>query len=387
VKLLAAHAPHAAVLVAVLVAVPVAVLVLGGCSGSDEPTGSPSPGEPSPSATSSSTPSPDPTPSTDPTPTPAFAPLAWEPAGRPVEEEVTAGGGWTVVVDQERSLATLAGPPGTRNVTVSGDKRFRIEHVLVDGDWAVVVLRDTLQQRPARATIVDLANGETTVLDGASDPPTVNGGTWALAGGLLVHATRGRDAAYCLSARNLGTRGPEARGAVAYCAAERHGFANARISSTELGLMSFDDQRPSCRSLGTVADGELVPVQGVEACRGWELVVSTAGPVWSVIPRPNALDEASVLATAPDGSTVDLGPATSGSLTWCAGATYFARDPQSPGEPARLLRWTDAGAFEVVYETPAGAQAFLDGPRCGGDRITVSAYAESGDQQVSAPVP
>ncbi len=117
--------------------------------------------------------------------------------------------------------------------------------------------------------------------------------------------------------------------------------------------MAFDDHRPSCRSLGTLADGDLLPLPGVEPCKGWEAVVTESGPVWAEIPRPNVLDESHVYAGAPDGSVVDLGPATSGSLTWCAGATYFVRDPQSPGEPARLLRWTDAGAFEVVYETPA----------------------------------
>ena len=187
---------------------------------------------------------------------------------------------------------------------------------------------------------------------------------------MLVHATKGRGDAYCLAARNLGTRGPDARGAVVYCAPERHGFTNARISPAEVALMAFDDDRPSCRSLGTLADGDLLPLPGVEPCKGWEAVVTESGPVWAEIPRPNVLDESHVYAGATDGSVVDLGPATSGSLTWCAGATYFVRDPQSPGEPARLLRWTDAGAFEVVYETPAGGQAFLDGPRCGGDRIT-----------------
>ena len=377
------------------IAVLVAVLALGGCSGSDDPTGSPSPGDRAtatsssstpPDATASSEPTPSsptssPTSSTDPTPSPALALLAWEPVGRPVEEEVTTGGGWTAVVDEERSLVTLS---GVRDVTVSGDKRFRVESVLLDEGWAVVVLRDTLQQRPSRATLVDLATGATTVLDGGSDPPTVNGGTWALHGGLLVHATRGRDNGYCLAARNLGTRGPEARGATVYCAPEKHGFTNARISPTEVALMAFDDHRPSCRSLGTVADGDLLPLPEVEACKGWEAVVTEGGPVWAEIPRPNVLDESHVYAGVPDGAVVDLGPATSGSLTWCAGATYFVRDPQSPGEPARLLRWTDAGAFEVVYETPPGGQAFLDGPRCGGDRITLSAYAESGDQQVSA---
>ena len=187
-----------------------AMLVVAGCAPSDDPDPDPatrpstsataSPSEQSASASTSGTPP------ADPSPTPTTALLAWETTGRPVTEEVTTGGGWTAVVDEERSLVTLS---GTKNVTVSGDKRFRVDTVLLDEGWAVVVLRDTLQQRPSRATVVDLASGGTTLLDGASDPPTVNGGTWALHGGLLVHATRGRLNDYCLAARNLATRGPD----------------------------------------------------------------------------------------------------------------------------------------------------------------------------------
>jgi len=40
----------------------------------------------------------------------------------------------------------------------------------------------------------------------------------------------------------------------------------------------------------------------------------------------------------------------------------------------------------VVYETRGHGPAFLTEPRCGADRITVTAVAESGDEQVSAPV-
>ena len=39
----------------------------------------------------------------------------------------------------------------------------------------------------------------------------------------------------------------------------------------------------------------------------------------------------------------------------------------------------------MVYESKGGP-AFLSAPRCGGDRITVTAFAESGDEQVSAPL-
>ncbi len=290
---------------------------------------------------------------------------------------MTAGGGWTVVVDQERSLATVDGP---RSFVIAGDKRFRISEVLLDPDWLVVVRSDTLEERPAIAAVVDLATGARTTVNGRSEVPTTTGGTWALQGGLLVHATVGADGAYCLARRDLAAGSAE----TVWCAERRHGVTHARLTPAGLGVMGFDDQRPSCRTLGTVADDTLTPLPGVTDCKGWEMVPTGTGVVWSEVPRDNALDESEVHVRS-DEATLDLGPATSDSLTWCAGATYFVRDPQSAGEPARLLRWTDAGALEVVYESKGG-QAFLSAPRCGGDRITVTAFAESGDEQVSAPL-
>jgi hypothetical protein len=372
-----------------LVAVTIcAALALGGCA-ADEPAAEPADpaGTPTPdrSPDASIDPSPTASPTTEPAPstpsvtaTPTGAPLAWQPTGRPVEETVTAGGGWTVVVDQERSLATVDGP---RPTTVAGSKRFRIGEVLLDGDWLVVVRTDTLEERPAVATVIDLTTGRARVVDGRSEPPTTTGGTWALQGDTLVHATTGDDGAYCLARRDLAADTAE----VAWCTEPRHGFTHARVTPAALAVMAFDDRRPSCRTLGTVADRAFTPLTGVQECKGWEGVVTDAGAVWTVIPREKALDEARVYA-ATDTGVVDLGPATTDSLTWCAGATYFVRDPQADGEPARLLRWTDAGAFEVVYETTGGGQAFLSAPRCGGDLITVSVFAESGDQQVSAPL-
>ena len=84
-------------------------------------------------------------------------------------------------------------------------------------------------------------------------------------------------------------------------------------------------------------------------------------------------------------SWLDLGPATSGTLTWCGDAAYFARDPQRDGDDAALLRWSPERGLDVVYESPGG-QAFLTAPRCGGDALTVTALAQSGDEQVSAPL-
>ena len=45
-------------------------------------------------------------------PVPVLAPLTWEPTLRPVEETVTTGGGWTIVVDQERSFGHHRRPTG-----------------------------------------------------------------------------------------------------------------------------------------------------------------------------------------------------------------------------------------------------------------------------------
>ena len=64
------------------------------------------------------------------------------------------------------------------------------------------------------------------------------------------------------------------------------------------------------------------------------------------------------------------------------------RDPQRDGSAAALMRWRPADrGLDVVYESPRGGEAFLSAPRCGGDTITVTAFAQSGDEQVSAAAP
>ena len=47
------------------------------------------------------------------------------------------------------------------------------------------------------------------------------------------------------------------------------------------------------------------------------------------------------------------------------------------------MRWSAGEGLSIAYQSPPG-QAFLSAPRCGGDAITVTAMAESGDEQVSA---
>lgn len=301
----------------------------------------------------------------------------------PPGSTVTTTRGGSVTVDEERTRATVT---GAASVTVMAGDRFRIEQALIDERWAVVVRGDTLRQKPGEATVVDLVTGDSAQLDGTSDPPTVSGGTWALHGDTLVHATRGQDGAYCLARRDLAD-GVETTGEVVYCAEDRHGFTNARVTDAGLGLMTFDDGRPSCRTVGVVDGSAVAPQAGVDECKGWELVPTRLGTIWSVIPKENELDVAHVYAapaTSSDSDPVDLGEAAAGSLVWCGDAAYFSRD-SSRGAPARLLRWTGGAKADVVYEAKGG-RAFIDGPRCGGDRITISVLAESGDQQLTARV-
>ena len=335
------------------------VLLLAGCTGDQDPALQPLDGPRSPRA------------------------LDWKPVDAPQHSTVTTTSGGSVTVDEERTRATVTGAAA---VTVMAGDRFRIDEALLSQRWAVILRGDTLRQKPGEATVVDLVTGESAVLDGGADPPTVNGGTWALYGDTLVHATRGPDGAYCLARRDL-TNGVESAGEVVYCAEDRHGFTNARLTEAGLGLMAFDDGRPSCRTIGVVDGSALVPQPGVDDCKGWELVPTRLGAIWSVIPKENELDVAHVYAapaTSSDSEPVDLGEATAGTLVWCGDAAYFTRD-STRGAPARVLRWTGGPEADVVYEAKGG-QAFIDDPRCGGDRLTISVFAESGDQQLTARV-
>jgi hypothetical protein len=259
---------------------------------------------------------------------------------------------------------------------------MRVSDGLIDGEWAAIVFQDEQETQPATAEIVNLGSGKTDfTLDGSSDVPTTTGGTWALGEGMLVHPTLGPGASYCLATVDLEKQTSDRT----WCAEKRHGFNGAGITPSGTSLMTFDDQQPSCRTVVQVAGEDVVPFEGVQNCLGWEGVLTDDGAVWSVVPKQTRIEAAHYYARRGD-EYFDLGPGTSGTLAWCAGAAYFTQDPQRDGDPARLLRWTAGRTLEVVYETPGSGPAFLTEPRCGGDRITVTAIAESGDEQVSAPV-
>jgi hypothetical protein len=306
--------------------------------------------------------------------------LEWTHVPGPATATVTRSGPWTLSVVEGGSRATLQGPGGSE--TFVADSSEQISDGLIDGDWAAVVFQDEQETQPATAQIVQLGkkSGDFTV-DGSSKVPTTTGGTWALGDGMLVHATIGQGGSYCLATVDLEKHTSERT----WCAEKRHGFNAAQVTPEGTSLMTFDDQQPSCRTVAQVTGDDVVPLQGVEKCLGWEGVLLDDGAVWSVVPKQNRIEEARYYARSGD-EYFDLGQGTSGTLTWCGGAAYFAQDPLRDGDPARLLRWTSEGELEVVYETRGRGPAFLTEPRCGGDRITVTAVAESGDEQVSAPL-
>lgn len=375
-----------------------ALLALTACTATDEgrrtsaePTTSSSPTTAAPDSASA-------TPSTSPTGSPTRSPappaggtsakpaaltaetalLRWQPVPGPVSSTVTRAGDWTLTVNKDRTRAELDGPGSGSGIAAT--PRQRISDTFLDGEYAVVVLQDPQETRPSEARVTDLGSGEQFTVDGSSDIPTVNGGTWALGQGHLLHATLLNTGAYCVVSVDLGSR----KSSLGWCAPRRHGFNSARITPAGDSLLTFDDARPACRSVVALSGTEVEPFPGVTRCKAWDGLLVDDGAVWSVVPQERRVEEAQLYARVDDG-WFDLGPGTSGTLAWCADAAYFVRDPQRDGEPARLMRWNAADGLRTVYES-AGGQAFLTAPRCGGDTLTLTAFTERGDEQVSARV-
>jgi hypothetical protein len=152
-------------------------------------------------------------------------------------------------------------------------------------------------------------------------------------------------------------------------------------------MMVFGAHHPSCRTLVQVGgDAHLTPLPGVTPCQGWDSSLSAPGAVWSVVPDEHRIEAAHFYAHT-TGGWFDLGPGISGSLVTCGTDSYFARDPGSRSEPATLLRWSPADAtLAVVFASRGTGNAFLAPPRCGGDHLTVTAYSQAGDEQVTTSV-
>ena len=363
-----------------------ALVLVAGCSDDD---GTPASGKDSTAATPDGTPgtdAPSPTGSSEaPEPTgtgtadPATKQLDWHSLGKPARDTVVRSPEWTVTVPDSGAEARLVGPG--RKATVAAGQGRRITDAFLDGEHAVIVAQDKQEMRPQTITTVKLASF---TLDEVRSPEPGPAGPVAYDGGTLTYAVYrpgGKD--YCLATYDVAS----GSGEKGYCAPPREGFSNATVSPSGVGLMTFDDKRPvSCRTLVAVDGSETTPVEGSPECTGWETMRTGNGAVWSELPNEKRVERGVFYATHDD-AVEELGPGTTGTLTWCGDSAYFVRDAQKDRDKARLLRWTPDDTLEVVYETKGLGDAFLAPPACADGVLTVTAYAEGGDERVWAKVP
>ena len=357
---------------AVRTTVALALLVaLAGCGGADEPTPAPATGSPSSGAGTG-------TPTTGSSAEPTVALLDWQDSGLEVGTRYVRGdGAEAVVADGGGSVEITGGAAAT--VIPAGTGRS-ISEVLMSQDWVVVVRQDKAETEPSQVVAIDLATGDQREL---VSPEPASGGSWALTGGDLHYPTYGDDRAYCLATSALA----DGNGEDGWCAPSRSGFSGLTAGEHGVGLMTFDDARPvACRTVNLLdGSGLPQPLEGPRDCLAWDVAATADGAVWSEVPQPRRQEEAEFHASV-DGTTVDLGPGTTGTALPCGDSVFFVRDPQGPDEPARLMRWTPEDTLEVAYESASVGNAFLGEPACGGDVLALSSFGEDGDELVWASV-
>lgn len=314
---------------------------------------------------------------------PERAILDWQPVPGSLDDTVIDAGDWTVTIPESRTEARIS---GTLDKAIPAGRDRTIQDVFVsDTGFAVVVARDEREERPLAITTVELDTG---VTHRAQDPLPAPNGDVAVGLDALHYATY--DAGLYCFATAPGV-GP---GEVTWCASERQGWRNPLDTHAGPSILTFDDQRPSCRTpvhfpVGT----EAVPVPGIEECKAWDIGLTADGAVWSTIPQETRIENAHFFARAgastvagADGTTYDLGPGVSDSLFSCGDSMFFTRDAGGRS-PAQLLRWTPDATLEVAYEAPGTGEGFVNAGCASYDRLTVTAYGEGGDERVSATVP
>ena len=306
--------------------------------------------------------------------------MEWVAAPGSTDNTLTTNGTWFLTVSASGTEYRLDGPEQSlgSGADAVGDGPTAITNALLNPDWAVVVRQDQKGEKADVAEVTNLSTGLQFPIDEGTDIPTTNGGTWALGGDTLVHATVTDDDRTCLAAIDLEAQ----ESTLGWCAEDGQGFTAAHVTDAGTTLLTFDDEVPACRTVA-FADGDaLAPFEGAAECEGWDSsAVSDDTTVWSTVPQDD--QDAPAEFFAREGADVyDLGRGTSGTLVPCAGAAYFVRDPAKASAPAQLIRWQDR-RLSVVYEAPPG-QSYLDAPRCGDRALVMTAHNESGDEQVMA---
>ena len=309
---------------------------------------------------------------------PATELLDWRPLGKPDKDTWTKGADWVMLVAEDGSEVRFEG--GSAGSGIGAGPGRRIVDAFLDGDRAVVVSQDKAEEKPLDIQVVDLAGAGT---ERVTTPPPGPGGSVAYGDGTLVYATYRPGGSFCLATYDV----EAGRGEKGYCAPRRHGFSNAGVTPAGTSLMTFDARRPvSCRTLVSVDGTTTTPVPGVPECKGWDVLLTGGGTVWSTVPNERRVDFGQYFASAGDTVTA-LGPGTTGTLLWCGDSAYFVRDAQKDVDKARLMRWTPDGELQAVYETKGEGEAFLAAPACADGILTVRSFAEGGDEQVWATAP
>jgi hypothetical protein len=278
------------------------LLTLAACGDSDGPDAEPTPSatptgaSTSPRPTSTGTPEDQASGGTADAPTavePRTDLLGWQPVDGSVDDAVTTNGDWSLSVAQDGSTWQLekVAAGGTSSGQAGANPGWKVSDGLLDEDWAVVVLQDEAEEKPSRATVTNLETGKAFEINGQSDVPTTNGGTWALGDDQLLHATVDRGA-YCLASVDL----ESGRSSVTWCAPKQHGFNAGHVTDDGISLLTFDNAATSCRTVASIAGGKATPFPGVTECNAWEGLLLEDAAVWSVIPDEQRIEEAHLYA-------------------------------------------------------------------------------------------
>ena len=255
----------------------------------------------------------------------------WQSLDATTGDTVTRVGDTTITVNQAQSRATIEGPDSGSSMPAPDG--FKYSDVVSDGTRVVVVAQHKEEQEPGQATVIDVESGDTKTIDGKSDVPTTNGGAWAIGNGSIYHATVDGSGSYCLAQTDVASLTSTAP----YCAPKRSGFSTVVVSPTATALLTFGGQ-PQCRTPARLDGNQAVPIEGVTECKGWDGAITPTG-AWSVVKNESRVEVGEFYASS-DGGYFDLGPGTTGTLTWCGDSAYFVRDAQKDVDKARLLRWT-----------------------------------------------
>ena len=293
--------------------------------------------------------------------------------------------GWTGVADSLGKKVTLSGPGKTVRYA---PKRGQVTAIEMQWPWAVVYAGGNLTNQaagPGELAVFDLRRGERRMVgkDGSAPPPSASGSV-AMHDGELAYPT-GPNNHFCLARLDLRTLD----GKRVECAKPlKEGFSEFRLSDSGLGYTSFDNKRPApCMTLKEVRDGETGTVDAAKPCVGWEVVPGTDSALWLQIRNRHRVEIATAYARDTEGKVAKLGPALSGSTTWCAGATYFVRPTSKDGTADDLMRWSPDDGLDVVWSPGKRKVSFVFPPQCGGSSITLPGL--DGKQQpivMSAPV-